>query len=209
MKSPGFGFLLLIGAALCATAASSEEPKRPLPDTVIITWDGASAPVGRFLLIRKDKAVCAVRFTQAERFRDRKPPTTFNSGEESFSAEYDWWFQKDGSGDFLKSTATSGHEELHSGPLKGIGRLAFQTGSIYLKCSQFELLWRYPSWVRFWGAVKDGDYGIELAPTPWKELSEIKLDDPKLKWHRYDERRELLDLPFDEYWAKNNAGQTR
>jgi hypothetical protein len=164
-----------------------------------LTWDGAGAPLGRFLLIRKDKAVCAVRFTKVQRGHDAKPETTFNSGEESFSAEYDWYFQEDGSGDFTQPGVLSGHEQLARKPLKGIGRLAFQTGQIYVKCGTFDkLLWLYPTWVSFYGGSRRGDYGIELAPTKWTEIKEVNVHDPRLKWYRYDENRKPVDIPLDD-----------
>ena len=167
-------------------------------DYAAITWDDAGAPLGRFLLIRKDKRVCAVRFTKAQRGHDAKPATTFNSGEESFSAEYDWYFQEDGSGDFTQPGVLSGHEQLAMKPLKGIGRLAFQTGQIYVECGAFDkLFWRYPTWVTFYGKSSRGDYGIELAPTKWTEIQEVNVHDPRLKWYRYDENRESVDIPLD------------
>lgn len=201
MNRGGVGLLFAL-AAVSSTAApgDSSAPESGAGETVTITWDGVRGPTGRLLLIRKEHAMCAVRFTTAQRYHDQKPVTTFNSGEESTSAEYDWWFQDDGSGDFMRANVTAGHEKLHRGPLKGIGRLAFQTGSTYVKCGPFKLTWFYPSAVDFWGSGLKGDYGIELAPTPWRALSEIDLGDPRLRWIRYDAQREFSETPLDEYW---------
>lgn len=164
-----------------------------------LTRTEVSAPLGRFLLLRKDKMVCAVRFTKAQRGHDAKPATTFNSGEENFSAEYDWYSQGDGSGDFTLPGVLSGHESVARRPLKGIGRLAFQTGQIYVECGTFDkLFWRYPTWVSFYGKSRRGDYGIELAPTKWAEIKEMDVHDPCLKWYRYDENRESVDIPLDD-----------
>lgn len=169
-------------------------------DSAAITWDDAGAPLGRFLLIRKDKRVCAVRFTKAQRGHDAKPGTTFNSGEESFSAEYDWYFQGDGSGDFTQSGVLSGHEQLARKPLKGIGRFAFQTGQIYVKCGPFKLRWMFPTRVAFYSTgVTPGDYGIELAPTKWAEIKEVDVLDPRLKWYRYDANRKPVEIPLNNF----------
>ena len=142
----------------------------------------------------------AVRFTKAQRGHDAKPGTTFNSGEESFSAEYDWYFQGDGSGDFTQSGVLSGHEQLARKPLKGIGRFAFQTGQIYVKCGPFKLRWMFPTRVAFYSTgVTPGDYGIELAPTKWAEIKEVDVLDPRLKWYRYDANRKSVEIPLNNF----------
>lgn len=189
-------FALFAGHAKTPMAENLHESHQRSNAT--LTRTEASAPLGRFLLIRKDKRVCAVRFTKAQRGHDAKPGTTFNSGEESFSAEYDWYFQEDGSGDFTQPGLLSGHEQLARKPLKGIGRLAFQTGQIYVECGAFDkLFWRYPTWVSFYGKSRRGDYGIELAPTKWTEIKEVNVHDPRLKWYRYDENRKPVDISLD------------
>ncbi len=190
-------FILFTGYIKTLMAENLNESHEQVYGT--LTWDGASAPLGRFLLIRKNKAVCAVRFTKAQRGHDAKPATMFNSGEESFSAEYDWYFQGDGSGDFTQPGVLSGHERLARNPLKGIGRLAFQTGKIYVKCGTLDnLLWLYPTWVSFYGGGRRGDYGIELSPTKWEGIQEVNVHDPHLKWFRYDENRKPVEIPLDD-----------
>src|SRR5512139_286156 len=77
-----------------------------------IDWHQVGAPVGRFLLIRKGSSTCAVRFTEFHRGNNAKPPTLFSSGDESHHAEYDWYWQADGSSDFRKPNVQSGHAKL-------------------------------------------------------------------------------------------------
>lgn len=174
--------------------ASNKQP------SALLTWDAVGAPLGRFLLVRKDKdkAVCAVRFTKAQHGHDEKPATTFNSGDESFSAEYDWYFQGDGSGDFSQPNVMSGHGRLARNPLKGIGRLAFQTGQGRVTCGTFgRLLWLPAGRIGFFEGSRRGDYGIELAPTKWVEIKEVNVLDPRLKWYRYDENRDPVYISLD------------
>jgi hypothetical protein len=164
-----------------------------------VTWDGAGAPLGRFLLVRKDKAVCALRFTKARRGHDIKPTTVFHSGEENFFAEYDWYFQGDGSGNFARRGVLSGHRRLHRKPLIGIGRLAFQTGQVHVNCGTFrDLLWLYPTRVSFYGGSRRGDDGIEMAPTKWADIKEVDVHDPRLKWYRYEENRQSIYIPLED-----------
>ena len=174
--------------------ASNKQP------SALLTWDAVGAPLGRFLLVRKDKdkAVCAVRFTKAQRGHDEKPATIFNSGDESFSAEYDWYFQGDGSGDFTQPNVMSGHGRLAQGALKGIGRMAFQTGQVRVTCGTFDrLFWLPAGRIGFFEGAHRGNYGIELAPTKWAEIKEVNVLDPRLKWYRYDENRDPVYIPLD------------
>jgi hypothetical protein len=159
-----------------------------------------SAPLDHFLLIRKDKDICAVRFTEFHRGHDAKPGTIFNSGEETLYAEYDWYYQGDGSGDFTKPRLKSGHRKLVRKPLIGIGRLAFQTGTINVKCGPFELGWIYPNHVAFFKRKEYLVHGVELAPSKEQEISEVRVNDPCHKWYQYDEKeeRKRFSIPLDE-----------
>jgi hypothetical protein len=165
-----------------------------------VTPVNASAPIGRFLLIRRGKDVCAVRFTEFHRGHDAKPPTVWHSGEESLYAEYDWYYQGDGSGDFAKPHVKSGHSKLSQKSLVGIGRLSFQTGTIRVRCGPFKLMWDYPNSVAFDEGTRLADSGIELAPTKWREIAEVNPHDPRLQWYRYDEKRPMTYIPVDQLW---------
>jgi hypothetical protein len=46
------------------------------------------------------------------------------------------------------------------------------------------------------------DYGIELAPTPWTDIKELNIKDPRIKWYKYDEKRERVFIPIDKLWEK-------
>ncbi len=165
-----------------------------------VTYMNASAPLGRILLIRKGKDVCGVRFTEFHRGRDAKPPTIFHSGEETQYAEYDWYYQGDGSGDFKKPDVKAGHEVLVKKPLVGVGRLAFQTGNIRIRCGPFVLGWIYPNHVAFSGGSQGRDEGIELSPTNWRDTSEVNLQDQRIRWYVYDEKRQDTLIPVEEIW---------
>lgn len=162
-----------------------------------IDWGQVTAPIDKFLLIRKSNDMCAVRFTEFHRGHDAKPPTVFHSGEVTLYAEYDWYCQRDGSGDFTKPNIQSGHSKLERKPLRGIGRLAFQTGERCVKCGPFKLYWRYPTSVAFYGVPKQGDYRVELSPTRWTEINNLNTHDSHLKWHRCDEHRKTIYIPIE------------
>jgi hypothetical protein len=44
------------------------------------------------------------------------------------------------------------------------------------------------------------DPEVRLAPTPWKEISEVNLSDPRIRWYTYDEKREWKVIPIDKIW---------
>jgi len=169
-----------------------------LRNTAVVMWGSVAAPIGRFLLIRKGSDMCAVSFEGMHRAGDAKLPTMFHSGDEHRYAEYDWYYQNDGSGDFTRKNTEHGHDTLASGPLIGIGRLAFQTGNIVMSCGPFKLHWGYPDLVDIFPGIRPGDYGIEMAPTSWSNIADVKGNDPDLKWFRYDENRENMTIPISD-----------
>lgn len=164
-----------------------------------IAYGSISSPFGCFLLARNGRNVCAIRFTEFHRGHDAKPPSVFNSGDEALYAEYDWYYQGDGSGDFTKANVESGHEKLKRGSMVGIGRFSFQLGATAVKCGPFNLAWGYPNGIGFNLTYrKEDDVGNELAPTKWKEIFEVNSHDARLKWYRFDEKRKNTYIPKDE-----------
>jgi len=175
---------VIVVALGIATAADIDESK--LKTHALVTWDDAGAPLGNFLLIRKDASVCAIRFTEYHRGHDAKAPTVFSSGEESFDATYDCFCQGERGGGLGNSTTG----KVTKRASWGIGRFAFQSGETNVKCGSFKLPWMYPTRVSFHiEGTKLGDHGIELAPTRWTEIKEVNANDARLRWFRYDEKR--------------------
>ena len=167
-------------------------------DDAIVYWGGVAAPIGRFLLIRKDTETCAVLFKNFRRGGDAKPGTAFNTGEERLYADYDWYLQNDGSGDFGKENIKQGHDKVAYGPLVGIGRLAFQTTNQRISCGTIKLYWTYPDIVRFLSGSKVINAGIELAPTPWSNISEVNAGDSDVKWFQMDQNRMTTIIPVSD-----------
>ena len=187
-------------AAMVCSAAETESTKVQIVDwssTAAVTWTDAGAPIGRFLLIRYGPHACAVRFNEAYRGGDQKPSTAFDSGEESLFALYDWYYQGDGTGDFSKSNVSSGNGKVAKGPLKGIGRLAFRTGDSEIKCGRLTLRWMYPTRIDFNAKGKDRDASVQLAPTKWSDLSQVKFMDSSIRWYQLDQKRKAILIPID------------
>ena len=161
----------------------------------LATWNDIGAPVGRFLLVRKDSDLCGIRFTECHRGRDARPPTVFSSGEESLDAKYECVCQGQSGGGFGPLT----RGEVNKRASWGIGRLAFGGGDINVRCGRFELVWMYPTRVSFQAeGARLGDYGIEMAPTRWSTIGEVNVRDARLRWFRYDESRKVTWIPADD-----------
>lgn len=146
-----------------------------------------SSPKGKFLLIRRGSELCAVRITSYRRGHDATPRTFFHTGDETTYAEYDWVFQEDGSSDLTKSNVESGHDELSRGAFVGVSfHLSMQLGNFKLECGEWELQWYFPTVVHFWPVAEPyQSEDFEMAPTNWAQISEIDLQNPRLRWYSY------------------------
>jgi hypothetical protein len=172
------------------TAADREkkalEGEEYVRQTVMIGTVTISIPVGRFALMRNGNYACAIRFTNFSR-----------SGESVFYAEYDWYFQNDGSGDFSKANVKNGH-----GSLKDYdNRFLMLFASKLVVCGSFRLFWGYPVQLGFTPSnTRKPDLGNEMAPSKWTDISEVNIHDARLKWYRRVERDRRIDIPIEKLW---------
>lgn len=160
-------------------------------DSAKIAWHQVAAPRGNVLLMRSDEGICAIRFTSFQAAGDSKPPTTFSSGEETYSADYEWSFAAKHSNTGIQY----GTGRATKSALWGIGRLAFGGGESYVRCGPMKAFWMPRESISFSEKVTCKSAVYELAPTRWKRLSEVKVDDPELKWFECDEARKLFYIP--------------
>ena len=164
-----------------------------------IDHGAVTAPIGKFLLARRGNVLCAIRFTEFHRAHDVKPGTVFHSGDETLSANYEWFCQLDGSGNLRKKNALGGAGKLVRNPLVGIGRLAFQTGNEEIKCGPFKLFWYFPTFVAFSRTLGDcSGSEVELSPTKWVSVEQADSSLPSLKWYHCDSQRKSVYVPADE-----------
>lgn len=163
----------------------------PGPNDVHIGPNVVTIPVGRILLVRKGTQYCAIKFTE------------FWTGktEEDVYARYESYYQGDASGDFARKNVQFKKEKLSFPKPRGIGRLAFSFGNKNIQCGPINLSWSGKGSVYFHrDGQAEGDYGIELAPTKWTDISQINVFDPRLKWYKYDEKRPRVNIPVDRLW---------
>ncbi len=81
--------------------------------------------------------------------------------------------------------------------------MAFSFGNMNIKCGLFDIHWFGEGWISFYGEnQKEGDYGIEMSPTKWTDISEVNVYDPRLKWYRYDPKRTNVEIPVEDLWPE-------
>ncbi|QSI30221.1 hypothetical protein GNX71_11750 [Variovorax sp. RKNM96] len=160
-------------------------------DSAKIAWHQVAAPSGNVLLMRNDEGTCAIRFTSFQATGGSTPPTTFSSGDKTYTADYEWSFA-------VKQSSTGvqyGSGRATKGALWGIGRSAFGGGDPYIRCGPMKALWLPRASISFSDKVTCKAAVYQLAPTRWKSLSQVRLDDLEMKWFECDENRKLFYIP--------------
>ena len=144
---------------------------------------GILVPINKILLLRKENSHGKGKIYGAIKF--------IEINKEKKYAVYEYYYQNDGSGNFLKENVKKGKKKLKDRYWSLIGRIAFQLGTIYIKCGKFKLDWTSPSWVYF--DNDSGEYiGIEMAPTPWSNIKDVNVYDKSIKWYSYDDKNEKI-----------------
>jgi hypothetical protein len=168
----------------------------PGPDEVQIAEVGIIMPLGKILLVRRASQYCAVKFTEFQAGKTK----------DDLYAKYESCYQDDGTGDFSLASVQRTKGDLLFPKPRGIGRLAFSFGNKKIKCGPIGLFWTGGGSVHFYGeGQKQGDYGIELAPTPWTDISQVDVRHPRIKWYRYDAGRKRVNISIDKLW--DNTGK--
>lgn len=158
---------------------------------VVIAPNCIAVPLERILLVHKDSTYCAIKFLR--------------SG--LVNAEYVAYYQPDKTGNFEKENVEIKNGELLSKEPVGIGRFAFSFGQkLDIECGPLELRWSGRRWVCFYSSTQDNsrDHGIDLAPTPWTDITQVNVFDPRVKWYRYDEKRKKVFIPIDKLWPETD-----
>jgi len=157
------------------------------PNDVMISGNSVWMPVNRILLIRKDTRIGAIKFIRdgfwiTKRFR---------------YADYEEYCCNDENGNLAGSNINQ--EKRTASALFIISPLFL--GNFEVRCGPIKLFWSGGRNVHFYkGNQNEGDYGIELAPTPWTDISQVNLSDPLIKWYRYDGKRKRVNIPIDTLW---------
>lgn len=195
--------------------------RRAEPSEVGIYSKGVEIPLNRILLIRKENQYCALKFIHAWKEMDEERLKVYandikkggiiaesaREASEKKYATYESYYQKDGTQNFTGENILRKEGTAALLPLRGPFRpFVYQPGNGCVECGLFKLLWSYKTGVVFIPLGKGSsmrDYGFELAPTPWIDIKEVNINDPRIKWYRYDEKRERIFIPIDKLWDES------
>ncbi len=165
------------------------------PNDVSIDGQAVVMPVGRVLLIERNDFRGAIKFVHNEIKEDGvySKYELYERGEKGD-------FRKIKEGElFRKITKKNLWHNIRSLFFHDIGSKA---GRLTLK--SFVLMadaWdELHSTVYFWDGDARPDVKVRFAPTPYKEIGEVKLSYPLIRWFSYDEKRERRVVPIDKIW---------
>jgi hypothetical protein len=142
-------------------------------------------------------------FLTMESFAGYYFPPQPKDAEKKF-ALYESFYQDDGTSDFTNNNVQMINGKASWYPLKGRSRFTLtQPGNPFIKFGPYKLTWQYKTVVGFMPPDEvEGGFGFELAPTPWTDIKEVNINDPRLKWYRYMAGREKVFIPIDKPWEK-------
>jgi len=150
-------------------------------------------PIGKYLLIRKGSDYCIIKFTKF----------WIGDTENDQFAEYESYYQDDKTGYFSNKNVQYRKDKLdRHKPTWSIFGHPMTTGNRNTRCGPIELFWSGRGSVYFHKLGQhQKDYGIEMAPTPWKHIAQIDVFNPHIKWYRYNESRDCSNILIDKIWA--------
>jgi hypothetical protein len=203
----------LLSAIMGATcinsiADSSQLQRNNLEYYSQVDKGGVSVPIGYILLIRKDKYACAIRFTDYKiagsgygiGYTGNNSASELNTHFASHSyAEYDYFYQDDGSGSFKNENVNAGRAKL--GNFSGAELLPDKDDMNLVKCGQLIFRWNGEVGVSFNIEPGVNDKDVVLAATKWRKVSEININDPRIKWYRFDNAPKYSKIiPVEDLW---------
>ncbi|MBG9990972.1 hypothetical protein I6F50_09145 [Pseudoalteromonas sp. NZS127_1] len=208
MKIKTFAFILIVELMLSSCTATEKvnyegiissdysEYSRPSIKDVeaiinnqnyLVGFSWVDSPINSIVLIKSSNNVyCAVKFTKVKRLNDETEASTFNSGAETFLANFDILeLSKSG----IKRE--SNNVELVDSASIGIGRLAFSVNNKTVRCGNSKLYWSYPTAL----SISDEDTATKLAPARALDLDKVNFFADGLNWVGYDDMRKHYKVP--------------
>jgi len=153
-------------------------------------------PVGRLLLIGRNDFIGVIKFIE------NKKRT------EGMYSKYSYYEYEGGSIKKMREGVISLKEPSRGFWAKLMGFLSFHDDPFRyadkIEFNKFELFAHagdeYHSSIYFWNRPNEIDPKVRMAPTPWTQIEEVELSDPRIKWFGYDEKRKWKVIPIDKIW---------
>ena len=169
-------WLLLVSTLGNSWVEADHRMLQPDNDSYLVDSTGMNVPINKIVLIKEHDKMGAFKFIKYSKA----------------DAEYEWYFPL---GDSMKQ----GKRKLKDRYWTLIGRISFQLGDTTLNCGSLNLEWTESNTVCFFYDNESiVTKSIQLAPTNKENISEIDVNDPKLKWYGYDENREVFRIRLED-----------
>ena len=158
-----------------------------------VNWQNAAAPLTKYVLISEGDFLCGIRFVNFRRGQDKTEGSVWSSGDETLFGAYEWYvFAREGA---RVRIAEQGKRVVQRSALRGFGHFVIAGGHENVQCGNRQFGWQYPAGIVF-SQVPNSDR--KIAPTRWEQASDIDLNDPKLVWYSFDQKREPKRIPLEQ-----------
>jgi len=181
-------FMVFLLFAILITPVMAEQSL--FKDGVRIDSDCIVMPLGRVLLISRDNFMGAVRFLHTEERSD------------GTYTKYEYFeYEKGGArkvreGELSFKPSSGKGIFFHESPNKLAGPpLKLRDFSLFAEAGGTD-----HSTVYFSDARNKPDLKVRMAPTPWKDISEVNLTNPRIRWFAYDDKESRKVIPIDKIW---------
>ena len=145
-------------------------------------------PLQRWVLLKARSGVCALKFHEFH--RDHPNDKGIRYFDESFYAEYSWYFDEHGTGKF--------QEEGGGSVSKKPNIWRFIRGDRFIECGDIIVEWAYPTTLSL--IISEESHnpifvsnGVSIAPTAWNSIDKVNTNENGITWYSYDESRGVKD----------------
>jgi hypothetical protein len=166
------------------------------PDELILEAEAIVMPVGRILLISRNDFLGGLKFIKNEE-RPEGMVSKYEyfdcqkggfkkqrEGEISYrKIEWNWW-----------NTIKFKYLAVHPNPFDYADKLEFGKFELFTSVGSTH------STVFFWSKARVIDKVARLAPTPWRDISEVNLNEKRIQWFKHDETRKKRIIQIDKLW---------
>ena len=168
------------------------------PEDVSVDSVAVVMPVGRVLLIKGNRFLGAIKFVQNEVRQDGvySKYEYYEYGKGGFlKIKNDVIFRKVPRKTFWFNLRSLFFNDLSVGPnrLKLKPRILFADAADEWHSTVY-------FWVGDWYPQAKPDHKVQLAPTPLNNISQVDLDNKKIRWFGYEEKKERIITPIDKIW---------
>jgi hypothetical protein len=192
-------FFILLFIHSCINGEDMKVNKLPLNEKSIVEiYDTAIIiPLGYFAIVKKDTKICAVKFLETGRHPKKSKRY----------AIYEYYYQEDIKRNFLTKSKKHGTGKATYDSFCIIGRLCFNNGNLEIECGEIHIKWYGGNSFSFGDGLKNDETeeeeikaGVQIAPTKWTDINDVNIFDERLKWYKYDTKRENKKIPVEELW---------